>query len=81
MLEITLDKEQEDAIIREHGDLAYAEVYIQAYANHLIERQKEADHYDKVATLIALPEVELDIIVSAVKAKEEEPIVEEGVVK
>jgi len=66
-MEITLSKEQEDAIISSYGSLDFAQVYVEDFANRVIADQAIAVRSEKIKTLSELDAAVLDVLIAAAK--------------
>ena len=66
-MEITLSKEQEDAIISSYGSLDFAQVYVEDFANRVIAAQAIAVRSEKIKTLSELDAAVLDVLIAAAK--------------
>ena len=66
-MEITLSKEQEDAIISSYGSLDFAQTYVEDFANRIIADQAIAVRSEKIKTLSELDAAVLDVLIAAAK--------------
>ena len=73
-MELSLSAEQEATVIEEHGSLEYIQTYVDQYIAYLASKQEAKAKQAKIATLMALPEAELDVLVSAAEVKKAEAL-------
>ena len=60
MISIELSKEQEAAIVAEHGSIAYATTYLSQYADYLIGKQIKTARDEKITKLMSASDTVLD---------------------
>ena len=73
-LTINLTEAQAEAIANEYGSTDYCATYVAMLADHLIEKKVADDRAKKVAELMALPNGDLDTLVSAAEAMKAEAV-------